>query len=84
MGVQIWVSDVTRRLQWGHLPDMKLLLPTVEYLYHIIRHGGRLWGGVGEGKEGKIQFSRSSTLFTVQFSRLYNLVNCLRCYCGNQ
>lgn len=32
LGVQICVSDVTRRLQWGHLPDMKFLLPTVEYL----------------------------------------------------
>lgn len=32
-GVQIWVSDLTWRLQWGHFPDMKVLPATVLYLY---------------------------------------------------
>lgn len=32
LGVQTWLSDLTWRLQWGHLPDMKGLPPTVEYL----------------------------------------------------
>lgn len=31
-GVQICSSDFTWRWQWGHLPDMKVLPPTVEYL----------------------------------------------------
>lgn len=31
-GVQTCFSDLTWRLQWGHLPDMKVLPPTVEYL----------------------------------------------------
>ena len=34
-GVQTWLSDLTIRLQCGHLPDMKLLPPTVEYLSTI-------------------------------------------------
>lgn len=45
-GVQTCVSDLTVRLQYGHLPDMKVLPPTVEYLCFTRRHG---YGGYGRG-----------------------------------
>lgn len=32
-GVQICLSDLTWRWQWGHFPDMKDLVPTLEYLW---------------------------------------------------
>lgn len=34
-GVQTCFSDLTWRWQWGHLPDMKVLPPTVEYLFYL-------------------------------------------------